>query len=282
MFVTAFLAPKTTYRSVERYFAEFQRLTETGVPILLFLDTVFLDRSFPSNVRVIPTSLDMSWVPDRLCLPAHRNTEKDTVEYFCIQLSKLAYLVKAREYTDDEFLAWIDFGVFHMIRDAETCERLLRQIATSEFPKDTILAPGCWPSGEYDWNSVCWRFCGTFLLGHRDLFPSALERQTYLVNHQLPRLTWEVNYWAQMEEHFHVYMANHDDTLFSRVMVFVHGYDLEAGGTRTAGLLPKLEPDAVLESQDRTGRDESRGNEAGDPALHPRARCLEREDGTGG
>lgn len=221
MFVTAFLRPKTEYRSIERYISEFQRLAVTGIPLLLFLDDTLVNFTFPMNVRVIPTSLDTSWVPKNASLPAHRNPGKDTIEYFCIQLSKLAYLTKAREYTEDQFLAWIDFGVFHMIRDSETCGQLLRQIAESEGPRDKILAPGCWPAGVYDWNSVAWRFCGTFLFGHRDLFPSALERQTQLVRDQLPRLTWEVNYWAQMDDHFQVYMANHDDTLFSRVMVLV-------------------------------------------------------------
>lgn len=221
MFVTAFVVPKTAYRSIDRYFAEFRHLTATGIPILLFLDRDLAGFSFPPNVRVVPTTLDTSWVPPTVQLPAHRNPGKDTLEYFCIQLSKLAYLTKAREYTTDAYLAWIDFGIFHMFRDPETCGRLLRQIAVSEGPRDKILAPGCWPEGHSDWNTVCWRFCGSFLFGHRDLFPAALERQTQLVRSQLPRLTWEVNYWAQMEDHFQVYLANHDDSLLSRVMVLV-------------------------------------------------------------
>lgn len=221
MFVTAFLRPKTTYRSVERYFAEFENLANTGIPILLFLDTEFIDRTFPSNVRVIPTTLDMSWLPTHVELPAHRNPSKDTLEYFCIQLSKLAYLTKAREYTSDPILAWIDFGVFHMFNDKSECARLLQTIAHGTILNEKILAPGCWPAGHYDWNSVCWRFCGSFLIGHRDLFPAAYAEQTRLVQTQFPHLTWEVNYWAQMEPFFHVYPANHDDSLLSRVMVFV-------------------------------------------------------------
>jgi hypothetical protein len=31
-----------------------------------------------------------------------------------------------------------------------------------------------------------------------------------------------VNYWAEMEDLFEVYLADHDDSLLSRVMVFVH------------------------------------------------------------
>lgn len=221
MFITAFLRPKTEYRSTDVYFNEFEKLANTGIPILLFLDIVFLGKSFPPNVRIVPTTLDTSWVPPNIQLPAHRNPKKDTVDYFCVQLSKLKYLVEARKYTNDEFLAWIDFGAFHMFQDIPRCNQYLKTIAESTFPTDKILAPGCWSSGEYDWNSVCWRFCGTFLIGHRDLFPKALERQTDLVISQIPKITWEVNYWSQMEDLFHVYNANHDDTLLSRVIVFV-------------------------------------------------------------
>jgi hypothetical protein len=224
MFVTAFLRPKTTYRSVETYFEQFAKLAATGIPLLLFLDTEFLGRSFPPNVRVIPTTLDTSWVPPDVQVPANRNPAKDTVEYFCIQLSKLRYLTKAREYTSDPILAWIDFAVFHMFRDPIASTRRLQTLATADLPHDRILAPGCWSAGTYDWNSVCWRFCGTFLIGHRDLFPPALEAQTRLVQARRPRLTWEVNYWAEMEEHFRVYTANHDDSLLSAVMVFVQAH----------------------------------------------------------
>lgn len=219
MLVTAFIHPKTSYRSVEKYLIEFKKLTDTGLPILLFTDTDF---SFPSNVHVIRTALDTSWIPENVELPIHRNLEKDTLEYFCIQLRKLYFLKEATQYTTDPFLAWIDFGAFHMFRDIEKCSQLLKDISLSEFPCDKILAPGCWDSGAYGLDSVCWRFCGTFLLGHRDLFEGAYKRQTELVYSQFPKLSWEVNYWSQMDDLFHVYRADHNDLLLSRVMMFVH------------------------------------------------------------
>lgn len=218
MFVTAFLLPKTPYRSVEKYLCEFRKFSDSGLPILLFTDTQF---TFPSNVRVIPTQLDIAWVPENVQLPQHRNHEKDTVEYFCIQLQKLYFLKEATRYTNDEFIAWLDFGAFHMFTDTAKCSQLLKDMSQSEFPRDKILAPGCWDSGTYGLESVCWRFCGTFLLGHRYLFESAYRRQSELVRIQLPKLSWEVNYWSQMDDFFQFYPANHDDLLLSRVMMFV-------------------------------------------------------------
>lgn len=220
-FVTAFLQPKTAYRSVDAYFAEFRKLANTGVPILLFLDEIFEQESFPDNVRVIYSSLSTRWVPENVELPANRNPNKDTIEYYCIQLLKLKYLRAAVDVTNSSHLAWIDFGAFHMFKDPSQCKQILQDIATSDFPTKKIIAPGCWGAGQYDWNSVCWRFCGTFLLGHRDLFEGAYARQQQLVHMKLPRITWEVNYWAEMDELFEIYTADHDDTLLSRVMMFV-------------------------------------------------------------
>jgi hypothetical protein len=219
-FVTAFFRPKTSYRDPETYFQYFSHLTETGIPILLFLDTSYTDRTFPPNVRVIPTTLDMTWLPDQLTLPNQANPTKDTATYFCIQLSKLRFLTEAREYTDSEFLAWIDFGIFHMLRQPNVCAEILRHIAVSEFPRDKILSPGC---GEFafTWDRPIWMFCGSLLLGHRTLFPSAYTRQTELVQQHLPNITWEVNYWVLMKEYFQTYRADHNDTLLMRVMQFV-------------------------------------------------------------
>ena len=220
-FVSAFLRPKTSYRSTDAYFAEFEKLADTGVSIVLFLDDDFKDKTFPPNVLVVSSTLHTDWVPEDVRLPAYRTPTKDTVDYYCIQLMKLWYLREAVALTDTSHIAWIDFGAFHMFKDSSQCQQLLRDIAVSDFPTEVILAPGCWPSGAYDWTSVCWRFCGTFLLGHRDLFEAAYQRQCQVVQSKLPCLTWEVNYWAEMEDLFEIYVADHDDTLLSRVTMFV-------------------------------------------------------------
>lgn len=221
-FVTAFFAPSTAYRSTDTYFEHFAKLANTGIPILLFLDTRYTDRTFPLNVSVIPMELDTSWLPIDVELPVGRNPQKDTHEYLCIQLQKLTLLNLARATTTTPFLAWIDFGVFHMVKEKEDAQDVLKYIAQCEFPRDKILAPGCWPAGQYEiWQSPVWRFCGSFLLGHRDLFEHAQHRQMELVFQSLPRITWEINYWTQMEDVFCVYKAYHDETLLARVIQFV-------------------------------------------------------------
>jgi hypothetical protein len=219
MLVTAFLQPRTPYRSVSIYLAEFTKLANTGVPILLFTD---MELKVPDNVRIIRTHLDTSWVPANVQLPAHRNPDKDTLEYFCIQLQKLWCLQEATKYTRDEFLIWVDFGAFHMFREKDACSKWLIELSQSTYPRDRILAPGCWMAGDYGLDKVCWRFCGTLLIGHRDLFAPAYTRQMELVHMNLPKLSWEVNYWSLMDDLFHMIPADHNDLLLSRVITFVH------------------------------------------------------------
>ena len=65
--------------------------------------------------------------------------------------------------------------------------------------------------------------CGGFLVGAVELFEAAAARQEALVMNNMPGLTWEVNYWAMMEENFLNYSANHDDSIVANVCQFIIG-----------------------------------------------------------
>lgn len=162
---------------------------------------------------------------DDYVLPPDRNMEKDTAEFILIQQRKLAFVQEAvRRETptmlagEETFFAWIDFGIFHLFRgDASREEAIregLRRVATLSLPTDRIIAPGCWPieamANRDLWKSICWRFCGGFLIGHHRLWEAAWRRQQELVQRALPRLTWEVNIWTMMEEYFHIVPADHN------------------------------------------------------------------------
>lgn len=218
-FVTFFLRPTTEYRSVESYLAHFATLVKTGVPILLFLDDTLSVPPAP-NLKVVPIPHPV--YPTDVDLPLHRNPAKDSVSYFWIQLEKLPFLARARELTTTPYLAWIDFGAFHMVRDPMLATLALRRLATRTYPTTAIFAPSCWSAARDSiWDRISWRFCGTFLLGHRDLFPAAAARQQELVQAHAPKLTWEVNYWCLMEDIFTAYPADHDERLFTELCHYV-------------------------------------------------------------
>lgn len=211
-FITAFHPVRS---GLETYIEKFDKIASTGAPILLFLDEAC---EFPreyTNVRVVKTTLNTDWVPENLILPANRSQTKDTKEYLVLMLQKLAYMSRASAICDTPYLAWIDFGISHIIRVDSTFQKL-KLLSKFAHPLKTILVPGCWgpPSSFADlWDSVYWRFCGGFFLGPRFIFPAAYQRQMDLVSENLPRITWEVNYWTMMESFFTWYPGNHDDSM---------------------------------------------------------------------
>jgi len=229
-FVTALFIPKgPMFKSLDFYFANFEKLAGTGIPIILFLDPRLtaegadLLKRFPNIQRCEYVNIDTSWVPYDVLLPSIRREEKDTAEYFCIQLSKLRLLRESAAFVSTTHLAWIDFGIYHIFKHPNIIDKCLKLVASAEFPTNKIMAAGCWPAAAaYDvWNTICWRFCGGFLLGATGLFAAAAERQDSLVRGNLPGLTWEVNYWAMMEEYFINYKANHDDSIVLNVSQFI-------------------------------------------------------------
>jgi len=236
-FVTALYLPSgPIFKSVESYFENFERLAMTGIPLIVYLDLRLLSRGedlcsrYPNILRCEYVTLDTSSLPDTLKLPILRREEKDTAEYYCIQLSKLQLLCNAREHAKTTHLAWIDFGIYNIFKAPSMMDECLKQIAAAEFPTDKIMAAGCWPLPhvvgyiQYDlWDSICWRFCGGFLLGAAELFPAAAARQKELVLAHFPRLVWEVNYWTLMEEYFTNYPSDHNEAIIYNMRQFIIG-----------------------------------------------------------
>lgn len=212
-FVTAFIHPRNSnpHRNLDVYLKEFTYLRDAGVPLI-----VFLDKSSKWNIPGSKTTeINTELLSENPILPTDRNPAKDTEDYFCVQAMKLQLVAEAVQYCSTPYLAWIDFGVFHMMKQKEKIQTELRVLTSRSYPTDRLIAPGCWPAGDYGIESVCWRFCGSFVLGHRSLWKTAYDRQMILYQSISPKLTWEVNIWAQMDDMFRVYFADHNETLFS-------------------------------------------------------------------
>jgi glycosyl transferase, family 25 len=219
-YVSAFFLPadRPPTQPPEVYRGQFDRLVESGVSVVLFLDSN-LDWTFPSNVHVVRIAFEDTWI--------HRVTEgvpieltdlrapKDTLGYMNIQHSKTEWLRRAYELNPygTQWFAWIDFGIARLL-DANTVNRL-RRLPVPETPR--LVTPGCW--GWIDctvWNEVQWRFCGGFLMIHGDKIPGFWEAYTKTVLETLPKFTWEVNIWMLMEwdgYDFGWVRGNHDNTV---------------------------------------------------------------------
>lgn len=274
---------------IRTYLDHFDKIASTGVPIVLFLDTECRLQKEYTNVKVIPCQMGMDWIPKDVDLPKHRHPIKDSRDFLVLMLHKMKYMNEALAYCDTPYLAWIDFGISHIIKYPRTTFQKLVHLQSFSQPLTTIVAPGCWGATHmFVKDSVYWRFCGGFFLGPREVFPRAYERQTELVKQYLPALTWEVNYWALMEDMFSWYSANHDDSILMNFPwgpsihritndgYYIGGHrKVSAGGPIEAYVYSLLQPSmtAIFQKTDmlvepntyRTMRESMSWN---DPAIH--------------
>jgi len=232
LFVTALLdlgATAPELKPVETRLAHFRSLVNTGIPLCVFVSSAYaaamqdICRECP-NVH-LHRCLELCETPThRLCepynnsLPAIRNIVKDTAEFLTLMNAKLDFMYEAAQAHDTQQLAWIDFNVWHVVKDAELTAANLQRIAASELALDQVCIPGCWPAGPVARDRISWRFCGGFFLGKKE----AIARFIEVYKQQVPAilaergLTWEVNVWALLEDRFapYWYKADHNDTLF--------------------------------------------------------------------
>lgn len=226
-FVTAIYNIGNKYRSVEKYFDLFEELAKTTVPIFLFLDKGYEEKGKElcekyKNVTIPRyVSLDLTWLPDTIIYPAQRREDKDTKEYFAVQLEKLALLKEAATRTTSSHLAWIDAGIFHMFKEKERASDILKKIATASWSPTQVYSPGAWPKNEtkgiHFLDKIHWRYLGSFLLGPTTAWQTVYEQQKHMVTSYFPRVAWEVNYWYKMDS-FTWYSANHDDSLLTNIL----------------------------------------------------------------
>ena len=208
---------------VAAYLEHFEHLVATGLPIIVYLAPSLAGRVRASNVTVIPTALedlplwrDMQGMDLRL--PANRNPVKDTADYLAMVNSKTELVRRTIAMTDaDAMHAFVDFGIFHVIRDKARAQNRIRAISGTY--AELVTLPGCAREVSDYIDRVNWRFCGGFFYG-----PAAAMR-TFANLHQqrartlLPTLSWEVNTWAWMECHGELacqwYQADQDDSIFN-------------------------------------------------------------------
>lgn len=205
-------------RSIEEYKEEFDKLVETGIKIVLFLDSSIV-WTFPSNVQVYPASLEDTWVyehvPNYVNLPYPRG-EHDTLEYLQIQNSKLEWLYKASLYNpwNTQWFAWIDFGITHVFKTPEETLERIKHLTPPSVP--CIRTAGIWRHRSSFEGGVCWRFAGGFLLTHRAFVRALMERSHAVITRKRPYFSWEVNVWAELESegvNFGWFAADHNDSI---------------------------------------------------------------------
>ena len=152
-------------------------------------------------------------------LPEERNQTKDTAFYMSVQLTKLKVCAHAARNCNTDLISWLDFGLFKISQNKGRFWLTLKSLANASGLR-RILSPGGYDSHPIDpLNLIRWKTLGGVLLGPKHEFPLAYERQKHLVEIHLPKLAWEVNYWALLTEEglFDLYPADHDDSILSNL-----------------------------------------------------------------
>lgn len=217
--VTAFLRLPLAKHNEETYRAQFEKLSSLGVPIVLFLDRRYACLSHPPHVRVIPVSLEDTWVasvvPANPVLPLQRSPV-DTREYMMVMTAKTEFVADAarRNPFGTDWFAWVDFGIGHVFKDPVTTFARLASLRVPRTP--CIRTAGIWDQVWTPHDQVCWRFAGGFFLCHRSRAEDFDQAVRESVLRRLPHFSWEVNTWADVEQRgmdLGWFPANHDDSI---------------------------------------------------------------------
>jgi hypothetical protein len=232
-FVSAFLdlsEDRTALRSSETYMQHFVKMAETGINIHLFLNEVCRPFAINLNFERFPNvhveyiefeQLRSFPAAQRAKLPAFRHETKDTRNYLILMNAKVDFVYRAiqRDVWGASHFYWIDFGVFHVIKDITGSQDYLRAASTATLPM-SLLMPGCLNMGNFDYfDNICWRFCGGVFAGDKDSLVQ-FYITLFEVYDKVTRergLTWEVNMWAYLESlgliHPTWIYAGHDDSI---------------------------------------------------------------------
>lgn len=235
-FVTAFYVLKdytNPGKSVSGYFNHFKKLVTTGIPLSVYISPEYKNQleeiaKENSNVKIAKViDIKDTWVYKtsnitNIKLPQNRNPLKDTFEYMVCQNIKIeciADTIEKNPFNTDQF-AWIDLGIFHVLKNEEKSSNMLKKIANTPLLKDNLIFPGCW-FGNYDYiNNINWSYCGGFFIGHKDKLIDMWHRYQEFLPKFIQKynlMSWEVNLWisCQTETDWTVsrYLADHDDSI---------------------------------------------------------------------
>lgn len=228
-FVTALIdlgEDRSKDKHISTYIHLFDSLVSTGIHVHVFASEKYASLLQRPNVHVEVLELNQTniWADTQgieYRLPSTRTSYHDTSAFLTLMNAKTEFVSRAMDanvFGSDQY-AWIDFGIFHMIRDARAAARRLACIGHSKL-RPGVWIPGCWDACTPSFDYVHWRFCGSFFIGDRASLGDFAGRmrtrfQTIL---QEGILSWEVNVWARLESEGWTprwFKADHNDSILN-------------------------------------------------------------------
>ena len=167
------------------------------------------------------------------------NHSKDTIDYMFVQCHKTEWVKMAIILTkqnsnkaiDNFNFLWIDYGIYHMIRNEDVFKNELEALVTRNNSNqkgcNSIRIAGCWDlisvyNNRNIYKNITWYFAGSVFGGNEtELFEFAdkMKEKCIQIIKNKQSLMWEINVWyliyLENREMFNSYMCNHDVTIIS-------------------------------------------------------------------
>ena len=221
------------YRSVDDYIKYGRKLLQQSVNKIIYIERNVYDMYYAEEIwdanttfRYI-TDADLflkeydDYVTKFDVITDH--PEKDTKEYMYLMCNKTEWMRRAiaeDPYSSENFV-WLDFGIYHMIRNEDVFNESIYKISCKSYDKIRI-AGGEKSDGESS-RLVNWFFLGSIFGGDKStllLFCNMMKDLCIEIVQDENRIYWEVNVWyliyRDFPEWFSIYRANHDETILSK------------------------------------------------------------------
>lgn len=231
--VSAFLTNINEYRSIEKYVDYGKKLIALPVNKVIFIERAvhaeYFSAFIQSNVTFVfieKSDLYLYKYADKItnfCLNTD-NPEKDTLEYMFVQCNKTEWVrdvIKRNIYGSEHFV-WIDFGIWHVIRDDPLfvyyCMNICHPLTKG--PIGVRIACGNPQYVDDLHKSISWFFLGSIFGGDRESlikFANLVKNKCIQTIQERGTLMWEINIWQMVFREnptlFLCYEANHDASI---------------------------------------------------------------------
>jgi len=238
-FVSALLTNINGYRSIEKYVEYGKKLISLPINKVIFMERAVHEEHFSEFTDANTTfifiekkDLYLYQYVDQITdfSPNTDNPEKDTLEYMFVQCNKTEWLREAIDRNPygskgpkepSNNFVWIDFGIWHMIRDDQVFTDSCMKIANEHFNDNIRIACGNSQSDLTNLHkTISWFFLGSIFGGDRDSlikFANSVKNKCIETIQKHKTIIWEINVWQMVHADdpslFLCYGANHDASI---------------------------------------------------------------------
>lgn len=230
--VTAFININSKYRSIEDYISFGKKLLKISTPKIVFMDVKSYESYFKEHIHEFPSTHFIMFELTDIYLYKYKhlitdfnletnNPEKDTMEYIFVQCNKTEWVRTAIElniFKTNQFI-WLDFGIFHMIKDEKILESQVIKMSKSSYSNLRIATCKfrhyvC-PYNVY--KRLTWNFAGSVFGGDiksLNTFADIVKTKILETIQTKNTIMWELCFWYLVKdvepELYNCYICGHD------------------------------------------------------------------------